>query len=438
MKRLNCLCTAVLIHQAIAATPTDNPGRGPNSAGRAGLLTARMAVNAAGLPDASPQLRVARPSGASSNPRTPREGTQTGSNSTALRAWLACWTLGASLRSDFAITERVLTAPWWSRTERSLLLAGHCANHPLHEGSDDSALAVLQRLDPSLANGPKTIEGVQVLDLSRANVTDADFAAIARATNVRYLDMGGASVSALSLRALADLEFVTRLHLERTKINDKELSRFKCLGGLKALRLGGSLVGRDGCPWLTRCNNLRHLNLSNTQVNDVELETLAKCRELRSIDLDNTRVVGTFLRQTEGLTMLEELSLRENRSLAGSEVGRLGKHKRLAVLWLSGTPTGDAEVAHISRMPRLTTLCLDRTAVTDKGMDAICENKTITLLYLRGTRITDKSLPKLGQMPALRILDLTGTGVSSTAVNELAKKNRLVEVFRDPTPPPDA
>lgn len=120
------------------------------------------------------------------------------------------------------------------------------------------------------------------------------------ASQVAWLDLGGAQVSDARLAVLAHLPHLTRLHLEQTPVTDAGLVYLKGLQYLEYLNLYGANVTDAGLEHLADLPALRALYLWQTQVTEAGVQRLQQARPTLDVNLGWTPV--TPAAQTDGTT----------------------------------------------------------------------------------------------------------------------------------------
>ena len=107
--------------------------------------------------------------------------------------------------------------------------------------------------------------------------TDTELARLAPlAGNVRWLDIGGTSVTDTGLMQLADMPHLVRLDLHQTALTDAGLAKLKPLHHLEYLNLYGTGITDNALPHLKRLINLRRLYLWKTKITPEAGKALAE------------------------------------------------------------------------------------------------------------------------------------------------------------------
>ena len=112
--------------------------------------------------------------------------------------------------------------------------------------------------------------------------TNFDDRALARlaaiGANVRWLDLGGTSVTDAGLEQLAAMPNLTRLHLERTGISDEGLPRLAALSQLEYLNLYATDITDAGLQHLQDLPRLKQVYLWQTKVTPEAGKAFAEAR----------------------------------------------------------------------------------------------------------------------------------------------------------------
>jgi hypothetical protein len=114
-----------------------------------------------------------------------------------------------------------------------------------------------------------------------------------------------------SLRLVAQLPHIKKLHLEREEMDDSRLDQLQCLSDLECLSLNGAMVSNSGLAKLRAFPKLRSLELGYTLVTDEGMATLACLNRLEVLRLDGTDVSDTGLAVLQNIKNLKCLSLQD-------------------------------------------------------------------------------------------------------------------------------
>jgi Leucine-rich repeat (LRR) protein len=297
------------------------------------------------------------------------------------------------------------------------------------------------------------IETLTSLNLSSSHgITDEGLAHLARASNLRRLDLTNTSISDRGLAALSALPRLESLSLAMTNVTDA------------------------GMPVLARCPTLSTVNLMGTTTGDAAIRALAGHQNLRKFESGN----GVT---DEGLAMLHDLPVFKNwqggeaefalvsydpspnkLSLRGPFTDRGMQHFRglnglfalnvdaselqitaaaldpLATLPRLGWLAVDAKddwMPFIAEMPRLQFLGAQDTSAGDDGFVALSRSRSIQYIWGRRCHnLRDRGFAALANMPALRGLSVSCLNVGDAAIAALPRFPALRELM--PMGIPDA
>lgn len=165
----------------------------------------------------------------------------------------------------------------------------------------DRAIAAIQRLGGKSEVDEKAPDRPLVkVDLSFAQLTDADVA---------------------HLKGLAGLQ---ELYLCGTEVTDAGLEHLSGLTALEVLdlwRCGN--VTDAGLEHLNRMTALRKLSLWNTEITDAGLGHVGRLTSLQQLDLSHTQVTCDGLEHMKGLTGLQRIELVGCENLADADIDDL-------------------------------------------------------------------------------------------------------------------
>ena len=125
---------------------------------------------------------------------------------------------------------------------------------------------------------------------------------------LKYLKLGGTTVTDGGTHVLAELPLLEVLDLNTTEVGDQTLSYVANLQ-LTDLNLSGSRITSEGLKYLSSMTSLRTLNLSGTQIDDEGVAHLASLTNLRTLLVTNTSITDEGLKHLRGLHGLRFLSL---------------------------------------------------------------------------------------------------------------------------------
>jgi hypothetical protein len=256
--------------------------------------------------------------------------------------------------------------------------------------------------------------GLQHLDLSFTQLTDAGLARLKGFVLLRQLDLEGCEqLTDAGLAHLAGLTALQQLTLEGcAKIGDAGLAHLVGLTALQQLNLRWCTRVTDaGLAHLSRCTDLRHLHLWNTRLTDAGLAALAAFPALQQLDLEGTAVTDAGLAHLRRLPALQNLDLSLCTRITDDGLTPLGALTSLQRVNLGGcAQITDDGLARIAALPVLQQLNLRGCVrITDAGLEHLKGLRALQSLGLSGcAQITDAGLEHLKGLTALRQLYLSG------------------------------
>lgn len=137
----------------------------------------------------------------------------------------------------------------------------------------------------------------------KQSLTDAGLPALARLTQLEWLDLTGTRVTDRGMPELARLTRLRELKLGLVALTDAGLETLAPLRDLRRLDLpysegfAGPLLTPAAVPTLARFEKLQHLDLTGAKLTDAELPGLARLPDLRWLRLARTRVTAEGLQQ---------------------------------------------------------------------------------------------------------------------------------------------
>ncbi len=120
--------------------------------------------------------------------------------------------------------------------------------------------------------------------------TDASLVYLENLSNLRKLNMPGASVTDAGLMHLQRLTRLHSLDLSNTNITGVGIDRLGSLGELSTLDLSGTRVTDAGLDGLASLTSLRGLNLAGTQVSDSSIPRFRSLPRLSQVDVSGTKM----------------------------------------------------------------------------------------------------------------------------------------------------
>jgi len=292
------------------------------------------------------------------------------------------------------------------------------ADHPTNP-------AVRARL--KLAGPP---EKVAELDLSNADLSDADLVCLTKLPNLEKLSIAGNHVSCKGTAYLAALPKLRSLDVARTGV---------CLDSLLAIKSLEEFDLADIIPTapflraLSGLPNLHELNLGiNCNVQDSTLAAIAGLSELRTLRLGFAPSVSDAgLAHLKELKQLEELDV-SNAQITGSGLEILVGLPKLRRLAIGSSGITDDGIAHASGLKQLESLDLSFCKrITNAGLKHLEGLTDLRELNLYRTQIGDAGLESLKGMHHLRKLNLGRTKITSDGVETIGQLISLEELDLD-------
>jgi hypothetical protein len=130
------------------------------------------------------------------------------------------------------------------------------------------------------------------------------------------------------------------------------------------------------------------------------------------LDLRNTNVTDEGLRQLQGMSSLEQLTL-------GNDVQVIRQYNP------PDSPITDAGLVHLRKLDQLRNLTLNGLPITDAGLAAIEGLPNLGGLYLSRTKVEGGGLSRLKSLPKLAVLYLDQSAVSDAGMSQLAGASNL-------------
>jgi predicted Ser/Thr protein kinase len=277
------------------------------------------------------------------------------------------------------------------------------------------------RRDRSLPGRPV----VQVV-LSGRPATDDDLAVLSAFPDLEVLDLSRTQVTDAGMRRLAGLKRLRELVLFKTAVGDAGMQAVGQLTALETLELQFTGVGDAGLGRLTGLARLRDLSLVRTRVTSAGMAHVARLKSLAALRLDMTAVTDEGLGRLTGLSGLTCLTLFGARRVGDEGMKSVARFPRLQTLDLCTTRVTDRGVKDLAGLVRLKSLRLSARGVTDEGVRLLAPLTGLQLLDVGNTQVTDAGLRELARLPELTDLNLQGlSGVTDAGLDDLARLSRL-------------
>jgi len=238
---------------------------------------------------------------------------------------------------------------------------------------------------------------LESIDLTSADVSDADLAEIRGLSCLKELDLS-------LVGAYFSMGIESEAHRRSPHLTDAGMANFEDLSGLETLSL------RYRAP-----------------LTDAGIAHLSKLTSLRALDLQGTSVTSAGLANLKALNHLEELDLFGCEAVDDAGVRSVRRLRSLKVLRLGLTKITDAGLAGLAGLDALRELDLQYCNVTDAGMASIATHRKLRVLGLSPTKVTDAGLRQLVPMGELDKINLCDTGVTPNGVEDVAKRLHVNE-----------
>ncbi|MHC4399358.1 MAG: leucine-rich repeat domain-containing protein [Planctomycetota bacterium] len=262
--------------------------------------------------------------------------------------------------------------------------------------------------DPTLAC-LEGIEGLEVLILSRFDVTSQGMRRISRMRNLRGLGFYDAAIFDSHVIHVANLSRLEELTLQNTHVTDAGLARLSRLDRLQFLTLEGTHVTDAGLIHLETMPNLIWVDLRDTLVTDAGEAALKRARPGLAID---------YLSPA-----FELANLRRNVDLV-----RQGKSTSLVVY---GFALGDRHMAELAGLANLKELMLQCRHVTDDGLRHLQGLVSLEELVVICPRARGPGLAHVAEHSPLKTLDITSSAIRGDAFQHLTGFSQLETLYVD-------
>jgi hypothetical protein len=189
------------------------------------------------------------------------------------------------------------------------------------------------KVDVELIAHLAAIEELRVLDLSSADVGDAELRQLAHLP-LATLWLQSTRVTDDAAPILSRMERLTFLQLNATDVSDEFLERLESLPRLDNLGLRGTNVTSRGMEFLQRHPLLSEVDVYHTEVGDQGVEHLTHCLSLTSLGLSMTNVTNDVFQHLDKLPNLVDADLSANRGVTTAAVLEFEKsHPKCDIEW---------------------------------------------------------------------------------------------------------
>ena len=217
-----------------------------------------------------------------------------------------------------------------------------------------------------------SLKQLQSLVLIGTAVDDRDLeSVVASLPNLKELDIGYTMVTDRSLRTIAKLQRLSRLHLRKCQVSAAGLTYLARLRSLSFIDLSQSAIADDAIAAIS-IPSLTTLNLAKTNVSDKGLRSLLLMPSLKRLDLSKTTVSDATLQDIVGrMTAIEELNLSETK-VSDQGITHLRNLTHLQKLWLRGLPNiTDGAINDLLEHRQLVDLEIQKTNITEQGVSRL-------------------------------------------------------------------
>jgi internalin A len=207
------------------------------------------------------------------------------------------------------------------------------------DASEDEAVAAVKKLGGRATLKEESFaKPVVSVDLAETGVDDDALKVLPMLSDLEILDLSKTQVTNAGLTYIAKLTRLRALRLSSVSgVTDEGLAHFKNLKHLERLDLQGTAVTGSGIPQLADLPNLRSIHLSGARITDESMEQLESLKSLEELLLAYTNVSDAGLQRTGSLPRLRWLHIRSGRI---TDVGlmALSKAPKLELLQIPSTP----------------------------------------------------------------------------------------------------
>lgn len=277
-------------------------------------------------------------------------------------------------------------------------------NHPDHpitavfwgtrKGATDETVA-------SLAG----IETIKTLNLSGSRVTDVGLNRLAgKLPGLEELDLSSSEITDAAANALLQFPQLKRLHLSgEGKLSDKTLATVGKIRLLDALHIFHMVIGADAAKNFAELPDLRILDISCSTVEDKAFEAICQVK-LSSLAFISSKVSDKAFPNISKCTSLRELAV-QGRILNAADLAALAALKQLQALSFDRV-RDEKDLFLLEPLKELKSLAIgDATDLTDRAVPALAKLKSLEDLFMLNASITPEGINQLKrQLPRLKKL----------------------------------
>jgi serine/threonine protein kinase/Leucine-rich repeat (LRR) protein len=253
------------------------------------------------------------------------------------------------------------------------------------------------------------VTGLQQLDLSDSQVTDAGLAVVQKLTGLWRLKLGGTKIGDDGINHVASLASLRDLTLEKSMISDAALAKLSGLPALENVFLADTAVTDDGVGQLTRLANLRHLSLLGTKVTTNGMFLLY--RKLPKLDVEWD---GADPERSAARKLIDKGAVVSLETTDGEDLVQVTKtadlpagHFRVKVVDLSDKPNvANGDLGLLKGLKHVAEIHLDGTAITDDGVASLAKIKSLRKIDLGALQIAPGPIALVKQeLPGIAIIE---------------------------------
>ncbi len=258
------------------------------------------------------------------------------------------------------------------------------------------------------------------------DLTDRGLEAIARATQISRLTIGGAQVTDAGLQHLARMPQLEELTVggPRSRITDRGLDALRHLRQLRRFSMTWAPAVSDaGIASLAACAQLEHVDLMGTPTGDGAIRALAGKTHLRQL--------ATGRQVTDkGLALLQQFPVFKAR-YDGEITYDLMSFSGLPNNLLLDGPFTDKGLARLVGLEGLVGLNLfwHTPAFTPSGLKALQEVPNLAFVGCDGERCTDEAMRHIADIPRLRMVMAQGTVATDAGFEMLSRSETLEHIW---------